>query len=138
MVDILLKKRTYLGDGYVHQYVNETNPNDIKIVPCKKAEYEALGNNGRPPDIKGYKWQGSSGGTVMVDTDNTILGENEYCELPNGVACVRLSGDKNIERDFFVAKTAIVSDTIKEETAIAAKTAAIQEAEIEGLSIERI
>ena len=70
-----LTKRNYLGEGFIHQF-RDLKTNELLIVPCTKEEYDSLINFS--PSKKGYKWEGSTGGTYKVDTPNTILGANEY------------------------------------------------------------
>lgn len=81
------KKRSYLGKGYVHTFKNKRT-GDIKNVPCTQAEYERLGEKDgkrHNPTLEGYDWIYSAGGTIKVDTPDTVLGEGDYCETERDV-----------------------------------------------------
>jgi hypothetical protein len=80
-----LKKRNYLGLGYIHTFRNDTT-GEIVTVPCTEQEYTRLGEKGGEkynPTLAGHTWDGSAGGTYKVDTPNSILGEDEYCVIGN-------------------------------------------------------
>lgn len=82
MPKIKLKKRKYLGKGYGHEFRNILT-GKRKFVPCTQEEYENLalpdaGTKYNPIPDEGWEWVCSHGGTVKVDTENTLLGENEF------------------------------------------------------------
>lgn len=76
-----LTPRTYLGVGYIHTFKNDTTQ-ELVNVPCTQAEYESLAGvdgSSNNPALAGHTWVSSSGGTIKVDTADTLLGEDEYC-----------------------------------------------------------
>lgn len=85
-MEIQLTKRTYLGDGYVHRFKNDTT-GEVIYEECTQEEYERLGLPGGSqfnPVKLGHTWTGSMGKTIKVDTSNSLLGVNDYCEMPDG------------------------------------------------------
>lgn len=114
MEDFGLKKfrkliqRTYLGVGYVHQFVNDST-SEIVVVPCTEMEYTRLSEVGGSqfnPVLEGHTWIGSGGGTDKVDTSSTLLGEDEYC-IKNDKTLVVLSGISGPERYKELALSAV-------------------------------
>jgi hypothetical protein len=90
-----LRKRNYLGEGYIHVFSNNET-GEIVNIPCTKAQYEKLGKkNGARfnPTLEGHEWKHSSGGTDKVDTPDTTLGVDEYCVKGNEVVTVLLDAD---------------------------------------------
>ncbi len=82
-----LTKRNYLGEGYIHVFSNNET-GEIVNVPCTKAQYEKLGKkNGARfnPTLEGHTLIGSLGGTIKVDTPDTMLGFDEYCVVEDKV-----------------------------------------------------
>lgn len=78
-----LKKRNYLGEGFVHVFLNDSTGEEV-VVPCTKEDYVRMGEKGGGkfnPTLDGHTWECSLGGTYKVDTENTLLGEDEYCEV---------------------------------------------------------
>lgn len=76
-----LKKRNYLGEGYIHVFFHDETGERL-IVPCTEFEYKRLGEKDGAkfnPVVEGYSWSHSEGGTIKVDTPDTILGDDEYC-----------------------------------------------------------
>jgi len=103
-----LTKRQYLGEGYVHIFADEKG-NEV-VVPCTKDEYEALAlPNPTNPTLKGHTWKCSGGGTIKVDTPNTMLGEDEYCIKGEEVIIVLkdVPVDKKVQ---FLAKADVSTD----------------------------
>jgi len=95
-----LTKRTYLGEGYLHRFKNNITGEEI-YEECTKEQYEALGVKGgwkNNPVKDGWTWIGSCGGTIKVDTPDTVLGINEYCELPDRVVVNRGKGIENFTK----------------------------------------
>lgn len=83
---ITLTKRNYLGKGWVHLFINNKTGEEV-IVPCTEEEYHALNvPNPVNPTMDGHTWNSSWGGTIKVDTPNTILGDNEYCDFEDKYA----------------------------------------------------
>jgi hypothetical protein len=106
-----LTKREYLGEGYIHCFKNDET-DEIVFVPCTKEEYERLGLPGGSqynPTLAGHTWVESYGGTVKVDTPNTMLGFNEYCIV--GEKVHTLLSDKSWEEQYQVVDKLAVSET---------------------------
>ena len=81
-----LTKRTYLGVGYLHLFQNNTT-NEFIYVPCTDAEYASLsgvGGAANNPTLGGHTWRASFGGTIKVDTPDSTLGIDEYCDYEDG------------------------------------------------------
>lgn len=74
-----LTKREYLGEGYLHFFIHDKTQEWV-VVECTQEEYEALGKaNPKNPTLEECTWHHSAGGTIKVDTKDTLLGEDEYC-----------------------------------------------------------
>lgn len=76
-----LTERTYLGEGWLHRFKNNET-GEVVYIECSEAEYRRLGEIGGSkynPILEGHTWEYSLGGTIKVDTPNTILGDNDYC-----------------------------------------------------------
>ena len=89
MAKLKLKKKNYLGEGYTHQFTNNTT-GEVIFVPTTKAQYESMGIKGgskNNPTLDGHTWQSSSGGTIAVDNADSVLKEGEYCEIGEEVVC---------------------------------------------------
>ena len=108
-----LVKRSYLGIGYLHHFKNDST-GELVFIPCTQQEYERLGQEGGSdfnPTLDGYTWVCSEGGTIKVDTPDTVLGKNEYCELADKTL-VRFDGEF-ADQFKFVAKSEVVNDEIQ-------------------------
>lgn len=104
-----LTKKEYLGEGYVHKFIHKNG--EVKYVPCTKEEYDALAlPNPINPTLKNYTWVCSGGGTIKVDNPDTMLGDDEYCELPDGRVLATLSGVEVNNKDQFFDKVDIDKD----------------------------
>jgi hypothetical protein len=87
-----LIKRNYLGEGYVHFFVNDETGEEA-IVECTQEDYDALAlPNAVNPTLKGHTWLQSHGKTIKVDTPTTILSKGEYCEFDGGAYVVPKDG----------------------------------------------
>ena len=78
-----LRKKTYLGEGYTHNFTNDSTGEAV-FVPTTKKGYESLGAKGggkNNPTLEGHTWQSSSGGTIKVDNPDGVLKEGEYVEI---------------------------------------------------------
>lgn len=87
-----LKEKEYLGEGYLHQFVNVDTGEHI-FVETTKQEYESLGGvdgHLHNPVMDGYVHVASFGGTIKVDNPDSMLGEGEYCVV-NGRTFIGLS-----------------------------------------------
>ena len=81
-----LTKRNYLGLGYVHQFKNNLT-GEIVFVPCTKEEYKRMGEKDGSkynPTKDGFTWMCSLGETIAVDSPDTMIKENEYCDYKGG------------------------------------------------------
>ena len=114
-MEIQLTKREYLGEGYVHQFKNIAT-GEVILVPCTLEEYNSLSTN--RPSLEGHIWQGSTGGTYKVDTPNTVLGLNEYCDLPDGKQVVRLDNSKGLEPEVLLDVASIKNDRVEKQTVL--------------------
>lgn len=108
-IKIKLKKRKYLGKGYLHFFRNKKT-GEILVQETTKEHYEKMGKkigSQYNPVKTGYNWTHSSGETIKVDTPTTLLGENEYVEfegkyfvkagkLEQGVPLNRITNDEII------------------------------------------
>ena len=104
-----LTKRNYLGEGYIHQFKNDVT-GEIVTVPCTKEEYTRLGEKDGSkynPTLDGHIWLQSAGGTIKVDTPDTILGVDEYTIIGEEAHIV-LSGQKVGEEYKKVPKSMIL------------------------------
>ncbi len=106
-----LTQRTYLGQGYVHQFKNSTT-GEIVLVPCTQVEYESLSE--ASPTLANHIWQGSTGGTYKVDTPNEQLGLDEYCELPDGKQVVRLNRNGSLQPEIELPVGSVVNHTVED------------------------
>lgn len=82
-----LTKRNYLGEGFVHFFTNNKTGKEV-VVPCTSEEYYRMGEEGGSqynPTKKGHTWKYSMGGTIKVDTPDTMLGFDEYCVVDDKV-----------------------------------------------------
>ena len=111
-----LKKRKYLGEGYVSLMKNiETG--ELKYVPITKERYEHVGL--RLPeelDMPGWVRIHSEGGTFKVDTPNTLMGLDEFIEIGDDVHMM-LSGTEEMEEYQKVKKVDLeqtIDDTVFE------------------------
>lgn len=115
-MDKQLTKRKYLGEGYVHVFKNDKTGAFVN-VPCTKEEYEALGlpgGNKNNPTKAGHTWQCSCGGTVKVDTPDSLLGFNEYCDYKDGYFVQAVDSDGKL-KGFEVGKEDIVNGAIEQD-----------------------
>lgn len=90
---IQLKKRNYLGESWVHAFRNDTT-GDIKWVQCSQDEYVRMaGPNGAKfnPTLDGHTWVSSYGGSILVDSEDGVLHEDEYVVVGNE-AIIKLGG----------------------------------------------
>tara|TARA_R110000868_G_scaffold86958_1_gene243508 strand:- start:977 stop:1369 length:393 start_codon:yes stop_codon:yes gene_type:complete len=117
-MEIQLTKREYLGDGYVHQFINIAT-GEVVLIPCTEEDYNALTT--KSPSLEGHTWQGSTGGTYKVDTPNTVLGLNEYCDLPSGKQVVRLYSNGMLDPEVLLDAATIKNDTVDEAVVLAKK-----------------
>ena len=84
MNKIKIIKREYLGEGYYHDFRNETTKERL-IQYISKEEYEKMSgvggwrNNPIPPE--GFKWYCSAGGSIKVDTQDGMLALNDYTQI---------------------------------------------------------
>lgn len=110
-----LTKREYLGEGYVHVFMNDKT-GDIVNIPCTEQEYHRLGEaEGTQfnPTLEGHTWLNSQGGTLKVDTPDTTLGENEYCDI--GTESIVLFAGVKLENKYQTfSKEKISADKINE------------------------
>lgn len=108
-----LVKREYLGEGYLHLFIhNQTG--EEKFVECTEAEYKRMGLKGGSkynPTLEGYTWKCSVGGTIKVNTPNTILGENEYC-IKDGKVVAHLPDSEDRLQQFDIVD--VVEDELEE------------------------
>lgn len=107
---VQLTKRNYLGESWVHAFRSDTD-GSIKWVQCTRAEYERMGKNGGSqynPTLDGYTWVSSYGGSLLVDTDDGVLHEDEYCEIGNEVV-IKLGGVPEDEKIHRLPKGKIVA-----------------------------
>lgn len=110
-----LTKRNYLGVGYVHRFQNNET-GEIINIPCSKEEYERMGRKGgsiHNPVKDGFTWLCSWGETVKVDTEDTVLKENEYCDYKGGYFVVLKRKDGKLEAKSLPLNK-IVADAISE------------------------
>jgi len=77
-----LTKRNYIREGWLHVF-RDANGKEV-YVPCTKEEYERMGGvDGAKhnPTLEEHTWTHSLGGTLVVDSETGMLGENEYVEF---------------------------------------------------------
>jgi hypothetical protein len=110
-MEVTLIKRVYLGDGYYHHFIKEKTQEEV-YVPCSQAEYLELGQTNKQPTLDGYKWVGSAGGTIKVDTPTGVLGEDEFCEINDHQVFVRLSGKEVADSAKVLPKDQITNDSV--------------------------
>jgi len=77
MDKITLTKKEYLGEGYIHIFENQNG--ERVNIPCDKEDYDNLETS--KPTLEGYTWLSSAGGTVKVDTDDTVLAVGQYTQI---------------------------------------------------------
>lgn len=108
MRKVKLTKRNYLGKGYFYYFKNNTT-GEIVEEECTEAQYLSMGGKGgskNNPVKDGLTFIYASGGTVKVDTPSQKLGDNEYCEFPEGMAVI-------VEGEFMVVEPSeIINDEI--------------------------
>lgn len=110
---IKLTKKEYLGVGYVHRFQDNIT-GEIINIPCSKQEYESMGgvdgykNN---PTKDGFTWLCSWGETIMCDNEDTVLKENEYCDIGDKYFVV-LKDEKGDFKASKVTKDKIVKDSL--------------------------
>lgn len=110
---VKLTKRNYLGDGYHHEFVHVITGEHV-FIPCTEKEYAQLGEKNIQPELEGYTWIGSTGGTYKVDTIDGRLGVNEYCDINADEVIARIKSDRDKEASWVrLPKTEIVDDEIK-------------------------
>lgn len=111
MSTVKLKKKQYLGLGYVHKFQNNET-GEIIFVPTTQEYYESMsgiGGSKNNPTLDGHTWLCSGGGTIKVDNPDTMLGDNEYVEIGEEVFAV--IGDRhNKESHIKMEKTKISKD----------------------------
>lgn len=81
MEKINLTKREYLGEGYAHIFEHIETGEKIYTSFDKETYLKMGGENGNnfnPEVPKEYKWVGSVGGYIKVDSPTTFLGVDEY------------------------------------------------------------
>lgn len=112
---IQLKKRNYLGESWVHAFRNDTT-GDIKWVQCTRAEYERMGKPGGSqynPTLEGHTWVSSYGGSLLVDSEDGVLHEDEYCIVGNE-AVIKLGNVPEHQKIHRIPKGRIVAtDRVK-------------------------
>lgn len=112
-MQLLLTRREYLGEGYIHVFVNDKTGEQV-IVETTQKEYELLsGTDGslHIPQKEGHTWISSCGGTVKVDSPSSILGENEYTEIGEEAHFVFKDTEDELKAKV-VPKSQIVENTI--------------------------
>ena len=117
-----LKKRNYLGVGYVHVFINDTTGETL-IVPCTEKEYTRMSEkDGQKynPVREGYRHDHSLGGTFKVDTPSSMLGDDEYCEA-DGEKIVNLKGAEWNEKHQKLKLDAIDSNDNLDESKLKVK-----------------
>lgn len=77
MEKITLIKKEYLGEGYIHIFENQNG--DRVNLPCTKEEYDNL--EIEKPSLDGYTWLSSAGGTLKVNTEDSVLHTGEYTQM---------------------------------------------------------
>lgn len=82
MANLKLKKKNYLGVGYIHTFLNNET-GEATIVPCTEQEYLNIGSV--KPTLEGHTWEHSAGGTIKVDNPDSTLGVGEYVEIGDEV-----------------------------------------------------
>src|SRR3990167_6290896 len=110
MEKIQLTKKQYLGKGYLHRFRNNLT-GELVWVECSQEEYERMGRKGGHqfnPTLLGHTWLFSTGETIKVDNPDTVLGNNEYCEMPDK-AMVKFNN-----RFHSTSKDKIVNDKVDE------------------------
>lgn len=110
-----LTKRNYLGVGYVHKFVNDTTQEEV-FVPCTQAEYDSLSET--QPSLEGHTWACSGGGTIKVDTSNSLLGDGEYTILPGNIAQINIGGMSVLKKEQTLPGTDVVNDQLEENKII--------------------
>jgi len=112
MEKIKLTKREYLGQGYFYTF-KKNDTEQFFIEYCTKEDYEKLAlPNPNNPTLEGCVFVSASGGTVKVDTENGMLGENEYCDMGENYAVCFNSKNIGLVTSF-VQKDWIVDDEIE-------------------------
>ena len=109
-----LKKRNYLGKGYVSVMKNTTT-GEIKAVPITKERFEHVGK--RLPDeldMPGWERVQSMGGTFKVDTPDSLMGIDECCEVDDVVHAM-IAGAKNGEEHQKFTKKDLKATAIADE-----------------------
>lgn len=84
MEKIKLTKREYLGEGYIHIFEHVETGERMYTSFDKETYLKMIGENGsdfNPETPAGYKWTGSMGGTIKVDSPTTLLADKEYTIL---------------------------------------------------------
>jgi len=107
-----LVKRTYTGVGYIHMFKNTTT-GVITNVPCTQQEYASLGQTGGNqfiPTLAGNVWIGAGGGTISVNTTDTTLAENDYCDLGSGNVAVYYKNSGGFPRYSEFASTTVSAE----------------------------
>lgn len=76
---MILTKRNYLGEGYVHKFYN-SKTGEYKYIPITADDYHKLSidTSHNPTKDGDWEWNCSIGGTLKVDTEDTMLAEGEY------------------------------------------------------------
>ena len=95
-----LTKREYLGEGYIHYFKNNET-GEMKYVPCTEQEYVKMGQPGGAqfnPSLDGHTWEGSGGGSIKVDTPDTMLHEGDYTIKDGKVYTVLAEGNSMVEK----------------------------------------
>lgn len=81
MEKIQLTKREYLGEGYTHIF-EHLETGEKMCTSFDKETYLKMsgkgGNDFNPGTPEGYKWVGSTGGYIKVNSPTTFLGVDEY------------------------------------------------------------
>lgn len=81
MEKIKLTKREYLGEGYTHIFENIETGDKVYTSFDKETYLKMGGENGgdfNPEAPEGYKWLGSTGGYIKVDSPTTFLSADEF------------------------------------------------------------
>lgn len=110
-----LTKRQYLGVGYIHTFKdNETGK--LVNIPCTEEEYKSLQDNQsveNNPKRDGLTWVCSYGGTIKVDTEDTLLGVDEYCDFKDGYF-VQATDQSGVLRGGILKKSDVVDNKIEQ------------------------
>ena len=117
MALIKLNKVNYLGEGYFHEF-KENTTGQIVYIQCTKDEYISLGikeghvNN---PTLDGHTWICSGGGSIKVDTKDGLLSDGEYCQMKDRYIVGKFIPSKGGVREFEFKLGEIVDDQVEEE-----------------------